>query len=99
VENEEARARLDAMVRTTDGFELADEDLRLRGEGTLFDVRQSGLPDLKLARLADDLELVRRARARAFAVIHEDPDLGGRPALLDELRSRFERSIDWLFHS
>jgi RecG-like helicase len=62
-------------------------------------VRQSGLPDLKLARLADDLELVRRARARAFAVIREDPDLGGRAALLDELRSRFERSIDWLFHS
>ncbi len=40
--NPEARARIDAMVRTTDGFELADEDLRLRGEGTLFDTRQSG---------------------------------------------------------
>jgi len=98
-ENEEARARLAAMVRTTDGFELADEDLRLRGEGTLFDVRQSGLPDLRLARLADDLELVKRARARAFAAIQEDPDLRRRPGLLDELRSRFERSIDWLFHS
>jgi ATP-dependent DNA helicase RecG len=97
-ENGEARGRLEAMVRTTDGFELADEDLRLRGEGTLFDVRQSGLPDLKLARLADDLEVVRRARARAFAVIQEDPDLEGRPGLLDELRSRFERSIDWLFN-
>ena len=48
-ENEEARARLEAMVRTTDGFELADEDLKLRGEGTLFDVRQSGMPDLRLA--------------------------------------------------
>ena len=73
-ENEEARARIDAMVRTTDGFELADEDLRLRGEGTLFDTKQSGMPDLKLARLAEDLELVRRARARAFALID------GRPA-------------------
>jgi len=99
VENEEARARLEAMVRTTDGFELADEDLRLRGEGTLFDVRQSGLPDLKLARLADDLELVKRARARAFAVIEDDPDLERRSGLLAELRSRFERSIDWLFAS
>ena len=96
-ENEEARARLEAMVRTTDGFELADEDLKLRGEGTLFDVRQSGLPDLKLARLAEDLELVRRARARAFAVIEADPDLAEHPTLMRELRSRFERSIDWLF--
>jgi ATP-dependent DNA helicase RecG len=98
-DNLEARARLAAMVRTTDGFELADEDLRLRGEGTLFDVRQSGLPDLKLARLADDLDLVKRARGRAFAAIDRDPDLGGEPGLLAELRSRFEGSIDWLFHS
>ena len=86
-------------MKTTDGFELADEDLRLRGEGTLFDVKQSGMPDLRLARLAEDLDLVRRARARAFAEIEQDPDLSGRPALLEELRSRFEGSIDWLFHS
>ena len=97
--NLEARARLETMVRTSDGFELADEDLRLRGEGTLFDVKQSGLPDLKLARLADDLELVKRARARAFAMIEADPDLTEHPGLLTELRSRFERSIDWLFHT
>jgi ATP-dependent DNA helicase RecG len=87
------------MARSTDGFELADEDLRLRGEGTLFDVRQSGMPDLKLARLAEDLDLVNRARARAFAVIDGDPRLERHPSLLAELRSRFERSIDWLFHS
>ena len=98
-DNEDARARLTAVVRTTDGFELADEDLRLRGEGTLFDVRQSGLPDLKLARLAEDLDLVKRARDRAFAVIEADPELNTHPTLLGELRTRFERSIDWLFNS
>jgi ATP-dependent DNA helicase RecG len=98
-DSEEARSRLEAMVRTTDGFELADEDLRLRGEGTLFDVRQSGLPDLKLARLAEDLELVRRARARAFELIERDPDLSEHPTLMEELRTRFERSIDWLFNT
>jgi len=97
-DNEEARSRLEVMVRTTDGFELADEDLRLRGEGTLFDVRQSGMPDLKLARLAEDIDLVKRARALAFEIVDADPDLAGHPALLRELRSRFERSIDWLFH-
>ena len=98
-DNLEARQRLDAMARTTDGFALADEDLRLRGEGTLFDTKQSGMPDLKLARLAEDLDLVRRARARAFAMIGGDPGLEDHPDLLRELRSRFDRSIDWLFHS
>jgi len=97
--NLEARARIEAMTRTTDGFELADEDLRLRGEGTLFDTRQSGMPDLKLARLADDLDLVKRARARAFDLIEHDPDLDRHPRLLDELRDRFEDSIAWLFSS
>jgi ATP-dependent DNA helicase RecG len=98
-DNEVAKARLAAMVRTTDGFELADEDLRLRGEGTLFDVRQSGMPDLKLARLAYDFELVKRARTRAFALIDQDPELDSHPAILAELKERFEGSIDWLFHS
>ena len=97
--NEEARARIDAMVRTTDGFELADEDLRLRGEGTLFDTRQSGMPDLKLARLAEDLDLIGRARARAFALVAADPGLAEHPELLEELTLRFAASIDWLFKS
>jgi ATP-dependent DNA helicase RecG len=97
--NPEAGARIDAMVRTSDGFELADEDLRLRGEGTLFDVRQSGMPDLKLVRLAEDLDVVRRARERAFALIDGDPGLERHPALLASLRQRFAGSIEWLFSS
>jgi ATP-dependent DNA helicase RecG len=98
--NEEAQARLAALARTTDGFELADEDLRLRGEGTLFDVRQSGMPDLKLAKLARDVELVRRARARAFALIDDDPHLDRHPELLELLRASFRGgAIEWLFHS
>src|SRR4029077_17061018 len=87
-ENLEARARVDAMVRTTDGFELADEDLRLRGEGTLFDTKQSGMPDLKHARLAEDMDLVKRARDRAFALIAGDPRLAAHPELLEELKVR-----------
>jgi ATP-dependent DNA helicase RecG len=98
-DNVEARERLQAMARTTDGFELADEDLRLRGEGTLFDIRQSGLPDLRLARLAFDTDLVRRAREDAFALIARDPDLTGHPELRAELERRFAESIAWLFHS
>ncbi|HEX2031947.1 MAG TPA: ATP-dependent DNA helicase RecG [Actinomycetota bacterium] len=97
--NEDARARLEAMVGTTDGFQLADEDLRLRGEGTLFDIRQSGMPDLRLARLAYDTELVRRARKEAFDLIDGDPDLSAHPDLRAEMERRFADSIDWLFHS
>jgi ATP-dependent DNA helicase RecG len=98
--NDDAKARLAAMARTTDGFELADEDLRLRGEGTLFDIKQSGMPDLKLARLAEDAELVRRARGRAFAIIESDPGLDRNPELLELLRHTFTgEAIEWLFHS
>ncbi|MEX2459088.1 MAG: ATP-dependent DNA helicase RecG [Actinomycetota bacterium] len=98
-DNEVARERLKAMVRTTDGFELADVDLEIRGEGTLFDVKQAGMPDLKLARLSRDVEIVKRARARAFALIDDDPDLEAHPELKRELEARFADSIDWLFHA
>ncbi len=99
-DNEEAHERLAAMEETTDGFALADVDLRLRGEGTLFDVKQSGMPDLRLARLAEDADLVRRARARAFAVIDADPQLDRHPELEALLRHTFSGdAIEWLFHS
>jgi ATP-dependent DNA helicase RecG len=98
-ENADARARLEAMAATTDGFVLADEDLRLRGEGTLFDVRQSGMPDLRLAKLVEDVELVKRARARAFEVVDADRDLREHPELLALLRRTFSgEAIAWLFH-
>jgi ATP-dependent DNA helicase RecG len=99
-DSRDARPRLDAMVRTNDGFELADEDLRLRGEGTLFNVQQSGMPDLKLARLADDAALVKRARTRAFAVIDADEELADHPELVSMLHDNFSgEALEWLFHS
>ena len=74
---DEGKARMEAIARTNDGFELANEDLRIRGEGTVFDARQSGLSDLKLARLIDDFDWVRRARADAFELVEADPELAG----------------------
>jgi ATP-dependent DNA helicase RecG len=62
---ETAVKRLEALVRTTDGFELAEEDLELRGGGQLFGTRQSGLTDLKFAHLRRDRALLERARALA----------------------------------
>jgi ATP-dependent DNA helicase RecG len=67
-----AQARLQALVDTTDGFELAERDLELRGEGQLLGTRQSGLSDLRFARLRADRDLLERARDLARELLHED---------------------------
>jgi ATP-dependent DNA helicase RecG len=82
----EAEARLGAMERTTDGFELADVDLELRGEGTILGARQKGRSDLKLASLLRDRDLVLQAREAAVAIVADDPLLGANQLLEDELR-------------
>lgn len=74
---ETARQRLTAMTQTTDGFELAELDLQLRGPGDLFDTRQDGAPPLRLADLARDGELLRLARKDAQGWITRSPRLGG----------------------
>ena len=66
-----ARERLEAMVATTDGFELAEKDLEIRGEGQLLGARQSGLSDLRFTRLRADRELLERAREMARALAGE----------------------------
>jgi ATP-dependent DNA helicase RecG len=72
---EEGRRRLQALVRTSDGFEIAEEDLRLRGPGEVLGTRQHGLPELRLASLVDDGGLLETAREDAFAVVDADPAL------------------------
>ncbi len=66
-----ARERLEAMVATTDGFELAERDLEIRGEGQLLGARQSGLSDLRFTKLRDDQDLLARARATAQSLADE----------------------------
>jgi ATP-dependent DNA helicase RecG len=82
---DEAQERLKAMVRTTDGFELAEVDLDLRGEGTLFGERQKGRNDLKLASLRRDRDWVTKARDAAVELVNADPDLSSHPLLRDEV--------------
>lgn len=72
--SEEAQERLRIMETTQDGFKLAEEDLRIRGPGEYFGTRQSGLPDLKVARLTD-VVLIERARAEAIRLLEDDPEL------------------------
>jgi len=78
--------RVEALVKSTDGFELAEIDLDLRGEGTLMNTMQKGRSDLKLASLRRDRELVQLARRAAFDIVDPDPHLDNHPLLLDEVR-------------
>lgn len=73
--NELTRDRLDVMTRCNDGFEIAEQDLRIRGPGELFSTRQHGLPDLKIANILEDYDLLVMARREAFKLIEDDPRL------------------------
>ncbi|MHB8896851.1 MAG: ATP-dependent DNA helicase RecG [Candidatus Geothermincolia bacterium] len=98
---EEGLARMEAIKRYSDGFALAEADLAIRGEGSLFGTRQSGLPDLKVARLSRNFELIKKARAEAFRIVDSDPVLS-RPEhvlLRWETNRRFGGSLNWLFHA
>jgi ATP-dependent DNA helicase RecG len=71
----EAEERLQAIATTQDGFEIAELDLRMRGAGDFFGTRQSGLPELKLADIVRDAELLQEAREAAFGLVDADPKL------------------------
>ena len=83
-----ARQRLDVLVRSNDGFEISEMDLRLRGPGQVLGTRQSGLPDLALASLADDGAVLDEARDEASRLILQDPGLQGHPVLRDLLENQ-----------
>ena len=89
-----ARQRLELLVRSSDGFEIAEMDLRLRGPGQVLGTRQSGLPDLALASLTDDGEVLERARAVAQEITQADPSLQAHPGLSQALAEQRRRQMD-----
>jgi ATP-dependent DNA helicase RecG len=100
VEREDAEAleRLALFARTSDGFALAEADLRMRGEGQLFGERQSGFGDLRVARLLQDGRLLEEARAEVLKLYARDPGLD-HPAnrmLAEAADERFGTRRHWL---
>jgi len=73
--SEEGKARMRAMQTSRDGFDIAEEDLKIRGPGDFMGTRQSGLPILKIANLIRDIKILDVARKEAFALIDRDPNL------------------------
>ena len=89
INNQTENRRLKALVETNDGFKLAEADLLLRGPGEFIGTKQSGIPDLAMASLAD-LDLIKKARLEARLLIKDDPNLKAYPALAEKLKE-FQR--------
>lgn len=91
-ENEEAVKRLDILCKTTDGFKIADEDLKLRGPGDFFGARQHGLPELKIANMIENIDVLKETQKCARMILEDDPKLQ-KPShknLKNEVKKLFE---------
>jgi ATP-dependent DNA helicase RecG len=93
-DNAMARQRLELLARSSDGFEIAEMDLRLRGPGQVLGTRQSGLPDLALASLSDDGAVLEEARLAAQRILAADPGLEHHPHLRGALEAQRRRSVE-----
>lgn len=86
--------RLRTLASTTDGFRIAEEDLRLRGPGDFFGQRQHGLPGLRVADIGCDTLLLKEAQAAAEDLLARDPDLATCPAAAERVAALFAQNAD-----
>jgi ATP-dependent DNA helicase RecG len=95
--SKDSRTRLETMVRTNDGFEIAEVDLQLRGPGDLSGTQQSGLLDLKIADLAKDQVMLSAARELALEILDEDPnmELPKNRCIVEEVKKIKKKKTDW----
>lgn len=93
----DSKLRMETMVRTNDGFEISEVDLRLRGPGDLDGTQQSGVLDLKIADLAQDGQILQLARSSAQAILNEDPNLASQEnqLLLNQLQFQGKARSSW----
>ncbi|HXY93503.1 MAG TPA: helicase-related protein, partial [Acidimicrobiia bacterium] len=95
----QAAARMAAMAESTDGFDLAERDLAIRGAGEVFGARQAGWSDLKLGRLPQDEPIVLEARTVAERLLDLDPELAHHAQLRDEVTDLLGDAVEFLFKS
>jgi ATP-dependent DNA helicase RecG len=95
--SQDAKTRIETMVRTTDGFEIAEIDMQLRGPGDIAGTAQSGILNLRLANITKDSEILKLARASAIKLLEEDPHLvaPSNKCLLDFLTEKRRVSSNW----
>ena len=98
--HEEAVYRLKAMCRTNDGFQIADEDLKLRGPGDFFGARQHGLPELKIADMLGDMDILSQAQQAAKILLKKDPALSfpEHRGIKGEIRRLFSQAGETAFN-
>lgn len=92
--SEDAKRRLGIMIKSNDGFRIAEEDLDIRGPGEFFGTRQSGMPDLRVANLIRDAGLLATARKEAFDMVDRDPELKRSPELKSALEKFWQGKIE-----
>ena len=98
--SEGAKERLEAMVKTTDGFQLAEKDLVIRGPGEFFGTRQHGMPDLRIGDIVEDIRVLEQARQEAVCILKHDPELNHQEhqGLKREMEMKFKTRLE-LFKS
>ena len=95
--SKEGRVRLETMVRTNDGFEIADVDLKLRGPGDLMGTQQSGVTDLLIADLSKDAPILTLARDAAQQLLAQDPTLSlpENAPVLRQVKQQKKTAVNW----
>jgi ATP-dependent DNA helicase RecG len=91
-----AKERLEALVRSNDGFVIAEDDLRIRGPGEFFGLRQWGMPEFRVANLVRDGDLLQQARQEAFSLLQSDPGLNepAHQGLREAMLHKWEKKLD-----
>jgi ATP-dependent DNA helicase RecG len=96
--SQEGKRRLEAMVKSNDGFKIAEIDLEIRGPGEFFGTRQSGVPELRVANLMRDTSILESAREEAFEWVERHPNLSDVQSLplCDFLERKWRGKLEWL---